>query len=83
LPVKAKTSRTARFTVGAGLDSQSPPVFLVAKGGIPPKPACAGFFHNGRKVCFPESAADDAGTGGGRVCVLGIIKNASHGEQCH
>ncbi len=37
LSVKAKASRAARFTAGAGLDSQSPPVFLVSKGGHTPR----------------------------------------------
>lgn len=54
LSVKAKTSRAARLgVVGAGLDSQSPSALLVAKGGIPTKPAGAGFGYYGRRVRFP------------------------------
>jgi len=76
LPVKAKTSRAARFTDGAGLDSQRPPVFLVSKTGIPPKPACAGFSTMEEKYVSRKAQRITQAQAAG---ALVIIKNASHG----
>ena len=76
LPVKAKTSRAA--VGGAGLDSQSPPVVFVAKGGIPTKPAYAGFpvVGGGGAPRKGEAAAEGAGW----ARVRPTPKNASHRE---
>lgn len=65
---------------GACLDSQRPPVRFVTKGGIPSKPACAGFpvvdnarvSRNVRRLSSVRS--------GVHICAQNGLKNASHRE---
>ena len=80
LSVKAKTSRAVRKRPARALTAKGRRCVFVTKGGIPSKPACAGFCHCGRRARFPESAVGRYRREGRAHTPLCGLGNASHRE---